>query len=600
MDRRTILAMVLFLAIFLTWTKVMERNRPPAQPASADSLVAAHDIAADTPTTRFDDPVATQPAEAFDAPPVTRLGGLVFPTAGAGSYEVSTDLYTVTFAEAGGTIISWRGLEYPGLDNGPVELVPERGEFDPPRAGDSLVYAQGEIDLSNVSFQPAGLESFRLDAGDEPRDLVLVARTAEGLSVEKTLTFTPGSYAIGVRYDVRAETDAARTALASGLGDPVSVRFSWNQGIAATEKHVEAMMRQGAGTRTYAMVGEELEFKNHGDLNKDNGKAFGSYRGSVRFAGLQNKYFTIMGFIPNAPDNVIEGRIQLGGNRETLHQSWSLELPLRGDYSVTGAGLSLYVGPSNYYRLRDHGSFMERTVNLGWKWIQPISTLVLKLMNWLHGYIPNYGWVIIIISILSKLVFYPLTARGTRSMKKMQESQAQLKPKLDAIKKKWAGDAQRVNQETMKLYKEEGVNPMAGMAGCMPMLIQMPVFLALYQVLYNMVDLRLAPWALWINDLSQPDALFTLPFSIPLMGSYFNLLPLVMAAATWFQTKLTPQSGVGGQMAMMTTLMPIMMLFFLYNMPSGLVIYWTINTGMTAFQSWQVNKAASATGGAKT
>jgi YidC/Oxa1 family membrane protein insertase len=114
-----------------------------------------------------------------------------------------------------------------------------------------------------------------------------------------------------------------------------------------------------------------------------------------------------------------------------------------------------------------------------------------------------------------------------------------------------------------------------------------------------MVDLRMAPWALWINDLSQPDALFTLPFSVPMMGSYFNLLPLVMAAATWFQTKLTPQAGAGGQMAMMTTLMPIMMLFFLYNMPSGLVIYWTINTGMTAFQSWQVNRAASATGGAE-
>ncbi len=599
MDRRTVLAMVLFLAIFLTWTKVMERNRPPVQPASADSLVDAQTVATNTKTTHVDDPVATPPAEAFDAPQAANPGGLDFPSAGAGSYEVGTDLYTVTFAEAGGVITSWRGLEYPGLDDGPVELVPEWGEFDPPRTGDGLVYERGEIDLSDVSFQPAGPTGFRLDANDEPRDLVLVARTAEGLSVEKTLTFTPGSYAIGVRYDVRAETDAARATLASVLGDPVSVRFSWSQGIAVTERHVEAMMRHGAGTRTYAMVGEELEFKNQGDLGKDNGKAYGSYRGSVRFAGLQNKYFTIMGFIPNAPDNVIEGRIHLGGDRETRHQSWSLELPLRGDYSVTGAGLSLYMGPSNYYRLRAHGSFMERTVNLGWKWIQPISTLVLKLMNWLHGYIPNYGWVIIIISILSKLVFYPLTARGTRSMKKMQESQAQLKPKLDAIKKKWAGDAQRVNQETMKLYKEEGVNPMAGMAGCMPMLIQMPVFLALYQVLYNMVDLRMAPWALWINDLSQPDALFTLPFSIPLMGSYFNLLPLVMAAATWFQTKLTPQSGAGGQMAMMTTLMPIMMLFFLYNMPSGLVIYWTINTGMTAFQSWQVNKAASATGGAK-
>ncbi len=149
------------------------------------------------------------------------------------------------------------------------------------------------------------------------------------------------------------------------------------------------------------------------------------------------------------------------------------------------------------------------------------------------------------------------------------------------------------------MYKEEGVNPMAGMAGCMPMLIQMPVFLALYQVLYNMVDLRMAPWVLWINDLSQPDALFMLPFSLPLIGSYFNLLPLIMAAATWFQSKMTPQSGMGGQMASMTTIMPIMMLFFLYNMPSGLVIYWTINTAVTAFQSWRIHSAVPAAGGAQ-
>lgn len=390
--------------------------------------------------------------------------------------------------------------------------------------------------------------------------------------------------------------------LDTALGDPVSVRYAWNQGIAVTEHHVKAMMRRSMGGRSFAMVGEELEFRNQMNLGKDNGKGEGAYRGTVRFAGLQSKYFTILGFVPqnlDEPGRVVEGRIRLGGDAETGHQSWEIELPLRGNDRVASSGLSYYVGPTDYYRLRKLGNHMERTVNLGWKLIQPISELVLKLMNWLHGFIPNYGLVIIIISILSKLVFYPLTARGTRSMKKMQESQARLKPKLDALKKKWSGDAQRLNQETMKLYKEEGVNPMAGMAGCLPMLIQMPIFLALYQVLYNMVDLRMAHWIFWIDDLSQPDALFTLPFSIPLMGSLVNLLPLVMAVATWYQSKLTPQSGAGGQMAAMTTLMPIMMLFFLYNMPSGLVIYWTINTAMTAFQSWQVNRTMPAPGGAQ-
>jgi len=603
--------MVLFLAIFLTWTKVMERNRPPEAGVAGDNAAIGRDTrkaeyapgaAAAADSFAIARPTAASPRtgaadETAEAP--SAAAPLAFPPAGDGEYEVSTDLYTVTLTEAGGIISSWRGHAFKGPADGLVELVPARGELDPPRAGDTLMFERGGLDLTGVSFLPAGPQAFRLDAGDPPRDLVLRAESAEGLVIEKTLTFTPGIYAIGIRYEVLAESEPARTVATAALGDPVSVRFTWNQGIAVTEQHVQAMMRRDTSSRSFGMVGEELAFRRQGDLGKANGKGAGVFRGSVRFAGLQNKYFTILGFVPDALERVTEGRIRLGGDSETLHQSWELELPLRGDSRRSGADLSLYMGPSDYYRFRSYGISLERVVNLGWKWIQPISEIVLKLMNWLHGFIPNYGWVVVIISILSKLIFYPLTARGTRAMKKMQESQARLKPKLDAIKKKHAGDSQRLNQETMKLYKEEGVNPVAGMAGCMPMLIQMPVFLALYQVLYNMVDLRMAPWILWIDDLSQPDALFTLPFTVPLIGSYFNLLPLIMAAATWFQTKLTPQSGAGGQMAAMTSIMPIMMLFFLYNMPSGLVIYWTINTAVTAYQSWRVNRSVPATGGAE-
>ena len=600
MDRRTVLAMVLFLAIFVAWSKVMERQRPPVIASEADSLAAVPEQVVETPTPDEPEDLGAFPATR-DETEGEAVASLRFPSAGNEIYKVNTDLYRATFSEAGGILVGWQAIEFPGPDGGAVELVPEHGEFDPPRAGDVLVFERGALDLSDAAFRPVGSATLSLGAGDAPREFVLEARTPEGLAVRKILGVAPGAYTVDVRYEVRAETDIARAAVDEILGDPVSVRFAWNQGIAVTEHNVKAMMRRGPGARSFAMVGEELEFRNANNLGKDNGKGVGAFRGTVRFAGLQNKYFTILGFVPEAPETgtVTVGRIRLGGDAETGHQAWEIELPLRGDRNAAASSLTYYVGPTDYYRLRAHGNHMERTVNLGWKWIQPISELVLKLMNWLHGFIPNYGWVIIIISILSKLIFYPLTARGTRAMKKMQESQARLKPKLDAIKKKWEKDPQRLNQETMALYKEEGVNPMAGMAGCLPMLIQMPIFLALYQVLYNMVDLRMAPWIFWIDDLSQPDALFTLPFSIPLMGSYINLLPLIMAVATWYQSKTTPQSGAGGQMAAMTTLMPIMMLFFLYNMPSGLVIYWTINTAMTAFQSWQVNRSVPAVGGAE-
>jgi YidC/Oxa1 family membrane protein insertase len=561
----------------------MERYRPDPVPVDATAVEQVAAPAGADAAPRLEDTAPT--------PSPMEAGGAAVPTDDArflgepdpGTITVETDLYITTFTRTGGVLVGWRGKQFPGLDDSEfVELVPERTALDPAPRGDALIFESGTVDLTDAPF--TGGDGFRLAEGDAPRELVLTARLLDGAEIRKILTFTPGDYALGVRYEVSPGD--------SGLlpGEPVSARFVWNQGIAVTEKAMKMMMHGNASDRAFALVGEEYHAVNASNLGKDNGSGFGSFRGSVRYAGVQSKYFTILCFAPDAAERAFEGRIRLGGDPETGRQSWEIELPLTRAGSGASAEAALYAGPSDFNGLKSYGVSLERTVSLGWKWIQPISELVLHLMTWLHKFIPNYGWVIVIISILSKLIFWPLTQKGTQSMRKMQESQARLKPKMDALKKKHGGDAQKYNQEMMKLYKEEGVNPMAGMAGCLPMLIQMPIFFALYQVLYNMVDLRMAPWMLWIGDLSQPDALFLLPFSLPLLGSSFNLLPLVMAAATFFQTKLQPQGGAGGQMAMMNNIMPIMMLFFLYNMPSGLVIYWTINTAMTALQSWLVKR----------
>ena len=584
MDRRTLLAMVLFLVLFLVWSKVMDRYRPAPQPAATatESVVVG---STDDAATGAGAGVAPN-AAAADTSAVAVLASATgtFAAPGDGVYELGNDLFTLRIAEAGGAIVGCKLRDYRNGDGGPVELVPPSGALDEAPAGDVLVHETGELDLTDAPFLPVGEAGFTLGAGDAPRELVLEATGAGGLLVRKIYTLRPGNYVVDVRYELPSGGPMLRGA-----------RFAWRRGIAVTEHETKAMMQRGS-FRAFVQVGEE--FHAVSQLNLTKGKGEESYRGSVRYAGVQNKYFSILGFLPDNGGSAVDGRVKLGGDRETGHQSWDLEVPARPGAGGASAAVSLYLGPNDYRRLRALGHDLEKIVNLGWKWIQPISELVLRLMNWLHGFIPNYGWVIVIISILSKLVFWPLTAKGTKAMKQMQDSQARLKPKLDALKKKHSGDPQRYNQEMMKLYKEEGVNPLAGMSGCMPMLVQMPVFIALYQVLYNMVDLRMAPWLGWINDLSQPDALFVLPFSLPLLGNLFNLLPLLMAAVTWWQTKLTPTSGAGGQMAAMNTIMPVMMLFFLYNMPSGLVIYWTINTAVTALQTWRIHKSAPASGGA--
>lgn len=601
MDRRTLLAIALIFTLTMAWSKLSRQWYGN----SADNIVLADSTqVVSSPGARTNteplrtDPIANSTANAAGSTVDVMASDMPqdFLAVPEKTYVMETDLVRASFSSHGGRLTSWLCLKYPGPDTPYVELVPGPDEFGSVSDADVLMFSRRELPLGDVPF--VAKSNTQLPPDGSPAELVMTARTVGGAVLTKTLIFRPDDYAYDVTYGLTFDSTEARTAFFAEYGEPVSVRYRWRRGITNTEELVSGMVRSMPTFRSFAMVGDEVHILNQKDLGKGGEKSNGNYRGTLRFAGIQNKYFVNLGYVANAKEKIIDGRARLGGDPETMHQAWEIELPLRDEAGTVVSTISRFIGPSDYNRLRTHNSFLERTVNLGWKWIQPVSELMLGIMNWLHKFIPNYGWVIVAISILSKLVFYPLTQRGTRAMKNMQESQARLKPKMDALKSKCGSDSQRYNQELMKLYKEEGVNPMAGMAGCLPMLIQMPVFIALYQVLYNMVDLRMTPFIFWISDLSRPDALFVLPFTLPLIGSSFNLLPIIMAIATWAQTKLTPQTGGGGQMAAMNNIMPVMMLFFLYNMPSGLVIYWTINTAMTAFQSWTVNRSAVTAGGA--
>ncbi len=603
MDRRSILAFVLIFVVFIVWSKVYVSRYGGAADADSTAVAvvqpqvaipegappagAAADFAETTPAPATVAPAASGAQADADAPLA-----FIAPDEPSVPVTIRTDLFEMVVDPRGARVVSWIGRTYPGPDGQPLQLVPQGEDAAPVAVGDVLVYEQGVVDLAGAVFQAQAPSRIDVDPAGGERRIVFAARTVGGLEVRKIFVIDPERFLFRTDYEVSGD---------AGLGRPVAARFVWDGGLAETEKADKGMaMGRGTGFRAFAMVGDETFTRNRRDLDGDLEKAGGSFRGSIRAAGVQSKYFMIAGVVPEIGAEVVEGRIELGGDAGSHQQSWRLELPLRAGSIGSGAVASLdwYFGPNDYHRLRAQGLGLQRMVNLGWKWLQPISELVLRLMNWLHGFIPNYGWIVVIISVLSKLVFYPLTARGTRSMRKMQQAQARLKPRLDAAKQKYASDPQRYNQEMMKIYKEEGVNPMAGMGGCMPMLVQMPVFLALYQVLYNMVDLRMTPFILWIKDLSQPDALFQLPFSLPLLGADFNLLPILMALVTYMQTKLTPTAGAPGQMASFNTLMPVMMLFFLYNMPSGLIIYWTINTGMTAYQTWMIHRSAPAAEGA--
>lgn len=205
-----------------------------------------------------------------------------------------------------------------------------------------------------------------------------------------------------------------------------------------------------------------------------------------------------------------------------------------------------------------------------------ICKILVKILNTFYELIPNYGVSILLLTFLVKLVLFPLTRKSQLSMVRMQ----QLQPLISQLKEKHKGDKQKMGQEQMKLFKQHGVNPMSG---CFPIMLQMPVFFALFRTLQSSFEMRQAPFVSWIGDLSAPDKLLQFPFTIPFLGEWFNILPLIMGVASFVQMKLTPKtvSGDDPQAKMqqkMMQMMPLIFPFILYNFPSGLTLYWTTST----------------------
>jgi len=247
-----------------------------------------------------------------------------------------------------------------------------------------------------------------------------------------------------------------------------------------------------------------------------------------------------------------------------------------------GYQFHIYLGPQE---LR-----IINSINPGWSGIiyygtfDIISHLLLQILGFLYNLVHNWGLAVIILSTLIYFLFYPLTLKQMRSMKEMQA----LQPKITELKETCKDNPQKLNKEIMELYRKHKVNPLSG---CLPLLLQMPIFFALYQALMRSISLRGAGF-LWIKDLSKPDQLFNLPTSLPIMGNEINILPIIMAILMFFQQKAsmaTTASGSAEQQKMMMIIMPIMFGFIFYRMPSGLVLYWLVNSIFMTLYQFRIN-----------
>lgn len=606
MDRRMFLAFGLIFLILIGSQALMQKLYPPEEPplvpesSLADGAETtaggtaqggtSYDEAATTndSSTNFAQNSASRPASdalADQGPVRPEQAAVLVAGPPESTVEVVTPLYRLIISSIGGRVISWETFEHQSYLGTPVQLI---GEDIPAFGLDALLFSNEELDLGAARYEIDRASGLRVLANGGSRSLTLTTRTAGGLEIRKVFTFDPEVYGYDVDFVLTGEDPVRAAESLDLLGTPEDFRFGWNQGVIPTER-VQKM--ELPSLRSVARIGDEFQKYKRDSLKKGAEKVTGQWSGSVQYAGLQTRYFTVLGVVPVVGDGVVEGTIRLGGDQGLMTQSWSIDLPAqRGVGSdIATSRLHYYIGPQEERRLKPYGRNLEGGMDLGWKWIRPLSVIVLKGMEWMHRFIPNYGLIIIIFSVLTKLMFYPLTKTSTESMKKMSG----LQPKMKALQEKYKDDKDALNKATMALYKEEGVNPAAG---CLPILIQSPVFIALYQALNHTISLRGQPFFGWIQDLSQPDALTTLPFALPFLGSDLNVLPILMAVAMYFQTKLTPSTG-GGQMAAMNTMMPLFMVFIFYNMPSGLVMYWLVNTIMQAYQSWRIHATAPADGG---
>ena len=543
MDKKTVLVVLACLIALLASQMVVNRIYPPKprplHPSSAASSTAAPAAMA-----------APKPAEK-PAEPTTPQ-----PSAIAEPEEPRPPEQTVALSNAyvRMEITSWGG----GVKS--VELLKYKAD------------SHGHVELNGTNFVPALAIGGIANAGPsaayaieqpEPNSVVMKRRTKGGLEITKT-------FRLGDGYLLSNTVEIAR---ASGATASLPAPVGFVIGTATTVDPKELSLYLTASW----MAGEKYQYRDLKHINKNAAKGISGETINARWGAVKSQFFTII-LTPATNAVAIEYKeLTLTPPPDWTEKqppqavSATLQFPPATITTNTAERYEFtwYAGPKEYERLVALGKGQEEVMQLGFWGV--IGVVLLKSMKFFYKLIPNYGIAIIIITILIKILFWPIQAKSIKSMKAMQKFQ----PLMTKLREKYKEDPQRLNSEMMKLYKEHKINPFAG---CLPMVVQIPVFFALFTMLRSAIELRGASF-LWIHDLSAPDTLFHVA------GFPINLLPLLMTAASIWQMKITPQTGDQQQQKMMM-FMPLLMLFFFYSTSSGLVLYWTVQQFLSIAQQW--------------
>lgn len=473
--------------------------------------------------------------------------------------SVDTPLYHGVIDTAGGRIYKWELKKYKETTNGsaPVDLF-----RNSPPGFSTLLRMKGYNVPELIPFEYSGQDNVSLQEGTA--ELTLTWKSPEGLTVRKVYGFDSSSYVLKQRFEV-TNPDSGPL--------PQKLDIKW---FGKIEEHG----RGGNSMSFVALVSGDVE-----NVIK-RPKETRSYTGVIEWYGFSQKYFTTSFLPETGADTSVT--LTAVGDKSLVKALYSYPADTIPPGKTSVKNWEVYLGPLEYDVVKAVGYNLQESINYGW--VEFLAKPLLDFLKWLNSYFHNYGISIIVITVIMRLIFLPLTIRSMVSMKRMQVKMEQMKPKIDALKEKYKDDKTKQNSELMKLYSSHGVNPLSSLGGCLPLLIQLPVFIALYDVLLHSIDLRQSSF-LWITDLSEPEHLF----DIPGIGIPFRILPLIMGVSWFISQKMTPVTPTAGnenmQMQMkMMQFMPIIFTVMFWGLPSGLILYWTVSNILSIGQQIYVNR----------
>jgi YidC/Oxa1 family membrane protein insertase len=581
MDRNTIIAFVLISAILIVWLFINTPDPPKQEAKSVDTTSVP------SGTAEFVQKEITSKASAVkDVSSDTLRFGKYFAIPEGEGYAITVEnnLAKMELSTRGGNIQkfylkkfkNWYAIDIDEEKNFYYEHVQL---LNYSKGGDynlSFVTSDGKaINTGALDFKFLGNKSFYQIAEKDSAVLSFELPVGQNKKLVKKFVIHGNSYVINTSIELIDMNNV----ISNGAIDLV-----WDNGIRFVEENTVDEATYSNASAFYGGEQVIVDASSAGEIvEKD-------FTGRIDWIAVRNKYFAAI-ISPKDPGKVEGGYIRgehLLLNNQGINENYStrLTIPIKNPNSEKHE-FSLYIGPVDYDILNDLGNNLEKIVDFGSFFglrfiVRPIAEYVLlPLFNFLHMFIPNYGFVIIVFSLIIKVVLYPLTKSSLHSMKKMQL----LQPKISEIKEKFKDDPQKMNKETMKLYSTYGVNP-AG--GCLPLLLQMPIFVALWGLFQVAIDLRQQPFMFWINDLSRPDVITKLPMKIPLFGiDVISGLALLMGITTFIQQKMTIKDP---KQQSLVYIMPIMLTLMFMSFPSGLNLYYFMFNVFSIIQQFYVNK----------